>query len=83
VKSHSTGRTRPDGRSKNTMITTSEVASIFNVHPGTIRRWCEQNKLRSYRTGAGGRRRFKKEDIAVAYLEKSIRNYLKVLMGRA
>jgi excisionase family DNA binding protein len=65
------------------MLTTREVANIFNVTPGTIRRWCAQDKIKSYRTGERGQLRFKREDVAIAYLERSIRAYLKVIQGRS
>jgi excisionase family DNA binding protein len=68
------------GGSKTTLLTTREVAGIFNVHPSTIRRWCAQGKIKSFLTG--GRRQFKREDVAIAFLEKNIRAYLKTLNGR-
>jgi excisionase family DNA binding protein len=71
------------GESKTTLLTTREVADIFNVHPSTIRRWCSQGKIKSFRTGTGGKWQFKREDVAVAFLEKSIRAYLKTLTGRS
>jgi excisionase family DNA binding protein len=74
---------KPTGKSKSTMLTTREVANIFNVHSGTIRRWCTQDKIKSYRTGERVQRRFKREDVAIAYLEMSIQAYLKVIQGRA
>jgi excisionase family DNA binding protein len=60
------------------MMTIGEVARIFNVHPSTIRRWCEDGKLKAYRSGPRGRREFSKEDVAVAYLEWSIRKYIQI-----
>jgi excisionase family DNA binding protein len=74
---------KPGNKLKSTMLTTREVADIFNVTPGTIRRWCAQDKIKSYRTGEQDQRRFKKEDVAIAYLERSIRGYLKVIQGRS
>jgi len=68
---------------KSDMLTTHDVARIFNVHPATIRRWCSQDKIKSYRTGAGGKLQFKREDVAVAYLERSIHIYLKTLANRS
>ena len=68
---------RHNGESKKGMLTTRDVARIFDVHPTTIRRWCEQGKIKAYRTGPGGARMFKREDIAVAYLDRSIRHCLK------
>lgn len=58
------------------MLTTRDVARIFNVHPATVRRWCEQGKIKS-RRGPRGAHLFKREDIAVAYLDRNIRRYLK------
>ena len=45
------------------MLTTSDVARILNVHINTVRRWSNQGILKSYRIGSRGDRRFKKEDI--------------------
>jgi excisionase family DNA binding protein len=59
------------------MLTTGDVARIFNVHPDTVRRWCERGRILAYRTGPRGDRRFRREDVAVAYFDRSIREYLK------
>lgn len=69
--------TQHNGESKKSMLTTRDVARIFGVHPSTIRRWCEQGKIKTYRAGPRGARVFKREDIAVAYLDRSIRRTLK------
>ena len=58
------------------MLTTAGVARIFEVQPGTVSRWCRQGMLKSCRAGARGRRRFLKWDIAIAYLDRSIRQYI-------
>ena len=60
-----------------TMLTASEVARIFNVHASTIRRWSEKGILKSYSTGPRGERRFRREDVAVLYLDRAIQKYLK------
>lgn len=39
------------------LLTVSEVASEFGVHPQTVRRWADQGDLPSTRT-LGGARRF-------------------------
>ena len=70
---------RHNGESKIAMLTTRDVARIFDVHPSTIRRWCEQGKIKTYRTGSRGTRMFKREDVAVAYLDRSIQTCLKNL----
>ncbi len=82
VKHNSLQGPEHNGKSKSTMLTTREVAGIFEVHPATIRRWCSQNKIRSYRTGAGSELQFKREDVAVAYLDRSIHIYIKALSNR-
>jgi excisionase family DNA binding protein len=66
-----------NNKSKRIMLTTREVARIFNVHPSTIRRWSDQGKIKAYRTGPRGIRMFKREDIAIAYLDRGIRYCLK------
>lgn len=60
-----------------TMLSTSEVASIFDVHPNTIRRWSEQGIIKVNRVGARGDRQFKREDVAVLYLDRAIQKFLK------
>ena len=60
-----------------TMLTTGEVARIFNLHASTIRRWSEQGIIKSYRIGPRGERRFRREDVAVLYLDRAIQKYLK------
>jgi excisionase family DNA binding protein len=79
VKYHLVQSRDPAGKPKSTMLTTGEVARIFNIHPGTVRRWCSQGKIRSQVTG--GKRLFRREEVAVTYLERSIRAYLRVVRG--
>lgn len=59
-----------------TMLTTGEVARIFNVQASTIRRWTEQGTIKSYRIGPRADRRFRREDVAVLYLDMAIQKYL-------
>ena len=70
-------RDDPQDRPISTMLTTNEVARIFNVHPSTIKRWSDQGILKSHRVGPRGERRFRREDVAVLYLDKAIQKYLK------
>ena len=60
-----------------TMLTTTDVARLFNVHTNTVRRWSEQGILKTYRVGTRGDRKFRREDVAVFYLERAIQKYLK------
>lgn len=62
-----------NGESRKTMLTTGDVARIFGVHPSTVRRWCEQGKIKACRAGPRGNWKFKREDIAIAYLDRGIR----------
>ena len=59
------------------MLTTGEVARMFNVSPATVRRWCREGKLEAVRTSARGQLRFKREEVATVYLDRSLRRYLK------
>lgn len=60
-----------------TMLTTGEVARIFNVNASTIRRWSERGIIKSHRVGPRGDRRFRREDVAVVYLDRAIQQYLR------
>ena len=60
-----------------TMLTTGEVARLFNVHAGTVRRWSDQGIIKAQRTGPRGDRRFRRDDVAVFYLEIAIQRRLK------
>ena len=67
----------PQDRPLSTMLTTGEVARILNVHNSTVRRWGKQNKIKPYRINPGGKLLFRREDVAVFYLDRNIRNLLK------
>jgi len=45
------------------MLRVSDVAEILHAHPNTIRRWSEQGRIRAYRIGTRGDRRFMQSDI--------------------
>ncbi len=59
------------------MLTTGEVASYLNVHPGTVRRWSDGGLIKAYRIGPRGGRRFRREDVAVFFLERALQRYFK------
>ena len=46
------------GEIKERMLTVSEVASMMNAHPNSVRRWADMGLLSSYRIGVRGDRRF-------------------------
>ena len=60
-----------------TMLCTGEVARIFGVNTETVRRWNEKGHIKSYRIGPRSERRFLREDVAVLYLDRAIRKYIK------
>ncbi len=55
-------RQKPDLDSR-VMLTTTDVAQLLGLHPGTVRRWSARGILKSYRIGSRGDRRFKRKDI--------------------
>ena len=46
------------------MLTVKGVARMLHIHVNTVRRWSDQNILKSYRITRRGDRRFRREDIA-------------------
>ena len=53
------------------LLTTSDVARLLNIHINTVRRWSNEGKLRAYRIGSRGDRRFQQDDIAVFLAQKT------------
>jgi excisionase family DNA binding protein len=47
----------------NKMMTVKEVAECLHVHINTVRRWSNEGKLKSYRIGPRGDRRFYSRDV--------------------
>jgi len=45
------------------MLTSSEAASLLDIHVNTLRRWSNLGILPAYRIGSRGDRRFKRKDI--------------------
>ncbi len=45
------------------LLTTKEASLLLNVHHNTLRRWCDEGKIRFYRLGIRGDRRFPENDI--------------------
>ena len=46
------------------MLTVNGVARLLHIHVNKVRRWSDQNILKSYRITRRGDRRFRREDIA-------------------
>ncbi|OGO20186.1 MAG: hypothetical protein A2144_12135 [Chloroflexi bacterium RBG_16_50_9] len=63
-------------RPTSNMLTTGEVARIFQVSTSTVSRWSKQGILKA-QVSPRGARRFRREDVAVLYLDKAIQKYLK------
>jgi len=57
------------------MLTTGEVARIFDVHPTTVRRWSNQGILAVYRSSPRTMRKFRREDVAALFLQRALRRY--------
>jgi len=54
---------KPAALGSKVMLTTGDVAQLLRLHPNTVRRWCEQGLLKSYRISRRGDRRFRREDV--------------------
>ncbi|MBM2832481.1 MAG: binding protein, excisionase family [Dehalococcoidia bacterium] len=50
-------------RGVSSLLTTSDVARLLNVHINTVRRWSNYGEIKVYRIGSRGDRRFRREDI--------------------
>ena len=46
------------------MLTVKDVSRLLHIHVNTVRRWSDQDIIRSYRITRRGDRRFRQEDIA-------------------
>lgn len=60
-----------------TMLTSGEVARLFGVHASTVRKWSEQGIIKAYRIGLRADRRFRRDDVAILFLDKAIQRYFK------
>ena len=58
------------------MLTTSDVARIFDVHSSTVRRWSNQGILAAYRSSPRAIRKFRREDVAALFLQRAIQRHL-------
>jgi excisionase family DNA binding protein len=54
------------------MLTIAEASEMLRLHPNTIRRWADSGKLKAYRLGSRGDRRFRREDVEAILARKSI-----------
>jgi excisionase family DNA binding protein len=64
------------------MLTVKDVAQLLNIHVNTVRRWSDQNIIKSYRVTTRGDRRFKQEDIAHYLAELNEGKALETEAGR-
>ena len=56
-------------RPKSALLGVSEAATILRIHPVTLRRWCNEGKIKATRSGPLGNMYFSREDIE-AYISK-------------
>ena len=59
-----------------TMLTTGEVAHLLNVNDSTVRRWNDRGIIKAYRIGPRGERRFRRDDIAIFFLDRAVREFV-------
>ena len=59
-----------------TMLTTGEVARLLNVNDRTVRRWNERGIIKAYRIGPRGARRFRRDDIAIFFLDRAVQKFV-------
>lgn len=52
-----------NGRGKNEVLTSAEVADLLKVHLSSVRRWSRTGKLKGYRLGGEGDWRFLRQDV--------------------
>ena len=45
------------------LLSVNQVASIFHIHPNTLRRWSDQGMIRSFRLNSRGDRRYRRFDV--------------------
>jgi excisionase family DNA binding protein len=64
-----------NGYTFSNMLSTTNVAGIFGVCPGTVRRWANEGKLKAYRFGR--QRIFSHTDVAAAFLHWNIQDAAK------
>ena len=62
------------GEKISSMLTTGQVARLLNVHTSTVRRWSERGLIKAYRIGPRGERRFLRQDVAILFLERALKN---------
>ncbi len=53
----------------NSLLTTSDVASLLHAHINTVRKWSNRGILPSFRIGPRGDRRFWKKDLMTFLLK--------------
>ena len=58
------------------MLSLNNVAKIFGVPAVTVLQWCKQGKIKAYPTGTSADPGFSHEDVAIAYLVRSIQKCL-------
>ena len=64
------------------LLTVGQVAKLLHIHPNTVRRWSDNDILKSHRICDRGDRRFKKEDVDQLLFKSWLFDYDKVTTKR-
>lgn len=64
------------------LISISEAGRMLGITPKTLQIWCNEEKIKCYRT-VGGHRRFKIEDIEIFLGKKSSKDKKKMYLSIA
>lgn len=58
------------------MLTINDVARIFDIHPSTVKQWCQLGRIKPDRVDPQKGLLFRREDIIISCLNRAIRKSL-------
>jgi len=68
-------RVMPMAEDSKKVLSASDVATILEVHPRTVRRWCKLGMLPAMRAGKRGKYMIRKEDLEALNLQEQEQNH--------